>query len=201
MPQIFSGIAQGFEPLVLKDSQTPLIYIMPNEERARSLLLQLAVIAPSKRCHWLPAWDCLPYDRIGPSQDILNHRTTTLSALTQNTVDILVVSALGLLNRLPPASSLENRELYIKPNQDISMTSLIDTLSHGGYLRVDIVREAGEFAVRGIFWIYSHQQLTPPYALIFLATLSREFASLMRTVQTTTATLDHVILSPSTIST
>jgi transcription-repair coupling factor (superfamily II helicase) len=197
MSQIFSGIAQGFEPLFLRDIDTPVLYIMPSEERARSFMLQLAVIAPSKRCHWLPAWDCLPYDRIGPSQDILNQRTTTLSALIQGQVDVLVVSALSLLNRLPPASSLSHRDQTLRLNQEISMTSLIDTLSHGGYLRVDIVREAGEFAVRGDILDVFPATAEDPVRLDFFGDTLEKIRQFDAISQTTTATLEQVILSPS----
>lgn len=195
--QVFSGIAQGFDPLFLKDIASPVLYILPNEERARSFMLQFAVIAPSKRCHWLPAWDCLPYDRIGPSQDIINHRTTTLSTLIQGHVDILVVSALGLLNRLPPPASLSHREQHLKINQDMSMTSLIDSLSHGGYLRVDIVREAGEFAVRGDILDVFPATADHPVRLDFFGDTLEKIRQFDAISQTTTATLDHVILSPS----
>ncbi|MBX3486699.1 MAG: transcription-repair coupling factor [Candidatus Paracaedibacteraceae bacterium] len=197
MSPVFSGIAQGFEPLFLKDIKTPIVYITPNEERARFLMLQLAIVAPSRRCHWLPAWDCLPYDRIGPSQDIINHRTTTLSALVNNNVDILVVSALGLLNRLPPPSSLSNREINLHTSQEISMTSLIDSLNQSGYLRVDIVREAGEFAVRGDILDAFPATSEDPVRIDFFGDQIEKIRQFDALSQTTTKILDQITLSPS----
>ena len=195
--QPLSGIAQGFEAFVLKDTAHPIIYIAPSEDRARYLVQQLTIVAPKKKCQWLPAWDCLPYDRIGPSQDIMNHRTTTLSAVLTGDVDILVVSALGLLNRLPPQSSLENRGVTLTPGQDISMSALVEILMQGGYLRVDMVREAGEFAIRGdILDVFPATSDNPIRLDFFWDTLERirQFDALS---QTTTGTLDEIMVSPS----
>ncbi len=46
----------------------------------------LAVMAPGVVVLDLPAWDCLPYDRVSPNPEILARRMSTLAALAAGPV-------------------------------------------------------------------------------------------------------------------
>ncbi|MBW8310354.1 MAG: transcription-repair coupling factor [Candidatus Paracaedibacteraceae bacterium] len=200
--KIYSGIAVGFEPLVLREivhakTAHPLLYIAPTEDRAVQLTEQLKVVLPQPIIYYLPAWDCLPYDRIGPSQDVLTQRMQALSALATHQADIVVLSGQSLLQRVPPFSTLINRSLGLKIGQEASMFKLIESLTQGGYLRVETVREAGEFAVRGDILDIFPVVLEEPVRLDFFGDLIEKIRRFDAVNQTTIAPLDHVDLTPS----
>jgi transcription-repair coupling factor (superfamily II helicase) len=52
-----------------------------------------------------PAWDCLPYDRVGPSAGVAAQRMATLSRLARGWTKkpvLLVTRCRRLLQRVPP---------------------------------------------------------------------------------------------------
>ena len=66
-------------------------------------------MAPEVRCLTLPAWDCLPYDRVSPRPAIIGARLAALTALldgnrTRGTVVLTTVSA--ALQRVMPRETL-----------------------------------------------------------------------------------------------
>ncbi|MGB0795184.1 MAG: hypothetical protein ACPGU2_08585, partial [Candidatus Puniceispirillaceae bacterium] len=57
------------------------IYIARDDARMSSLIRSLEFIAPQIEALALPAWDCLPYDRVSPHPDIVSRRIVCLSRL------------------------------------------------------------------------------------------------------------------------
>lgn len=200
--KVYSGVAIGFDALVIRDRiqsglARPILYIVPNESRAVRLAAQLTILAPQSVVHYFPAWDCLPYDRIGPSHDVVTQRLLVLSDLASSQADCVVLSANSLLQRVPPLSSVTNRNLTLSPGQNLPMVPLIETLIHSGYLRVDTVREAGEFAVRGDILDVFPVGLDNPVRLDFFGDTLEKIRQFDALNQTTITTIDHVNLAPS----
>lgn len=158
--RLLSGVAQGYEPHVIQklwqqDKPKPTIYITPNEEQAEQLVQQLRFCLEDSKILFLPEWDCLPYDRVSPSQDVLGERhNTLLTILEQERTQeqegyIIVGSCNSILQRLAPKTSLEADFLQLFPGERYALSDVISYLSGKGYNRTETVREAGEFAIRG----------------------------------------------------
>lgn len=98
-----------------------------------------------------PQWDCLPYDRISPSSKILAERIETLSALLTlpKKSRLIITTPLGLIQRLPPQEYLSNQTITLETGHDYDQNSLIKHLTERGYERAEVVRKAGQYAVRG----------------------------------------------------
>ena len=109
--------------------------------------------APDADVLLLPAWDCLPYDRVPPRHDVMATRLATLSTLTRQDEiggpTLVVTTASAALQRLPPAEIITASHYSTRPGDTIDTSRLITFLTENGYLRTDTVREPGEFAVRG----------------------------------------------------
>lgn len=200
--KVYSGVAVGFEPFVIRtyiqaNKTSTIFYVVPSEDRALQLVAQLKVVLPDVSAYYFPAWDCLPYDRIGPSQDVLAQRMQVLSALAEGQADVVVLSGQGALHRVPPVSSVVNRNLALHTGQDLSMTTLVAHLSQSGYLRVETVREAGEFAVRGDILDVFPVSFADPIRLDFFGDHLEKIRRFDALNQTTIATIDHADLSPS----
>lgn len=162
IPKTLSGVAHGFEPLAIQSFwkhlntkiQPPLIYITSSQEQAQQLTQQLRIVLGKQtQILCLPEWDCLPYDRVSPSQDVLSERMNTLISLIERTdlssPLILVASCNSALQRLAPKGQMEGQTLTLNSGLKISFATLSAYLADKGYLRTDTVREAGEFAIRG----------------------------------------------------
>lgn len=155
-----TGISEGFEPFILQilhqkyPTRKHILYITPSMEKVDQLKQRLQAAFPNPlKILTFPEWDCLPYDRISPSQDITNERLQTLyelmSSPTDNTPILVLTSGTALIQRLPPRFSLEGQTLTLTKGKRIAFSEIITYLTHKGYHRTETVRESGEFAVRG----------------------------------------------------
>ncbi|WP_244631275.1 transcription-repair coupling factor [Aureimonas sp. ME7] len=113
----------------------------------------LRFVAPDLPVLTLPAWDCLPYDRVGPSSDAAARRLSAMSAIGALRRDphraIILTSANALLQKMPPRAVLEDETISAKASGRIAMDHIVKVLQRGGFERVTTVRDRGEFAVRG----------------------------------------------------
>jgi transcription-repair coupling factor (superfamily II helicase) len=158
-----TGVPEGMDSLVLgrialaestRASAAPLmIHVARDDRRLEALAAGIAFFAPSVKTLLFPAWDTVPYDRIGPQADIVARRITTLSRLALQTTrkdpTILLTTVNAILQRVPPRAFMRQALKPIAPGQRMDMNRLIQRLSHGGFTRSGSVMEAGEFAVRG----------------------------------------------------
>jgi transcription-repair coupling factor (superfamily II helicase) len=94
-------------------------------------------------------WETLPYDSFSPHQDIVSQRLAVLASLPDLTAGIVIASAPGLLQRLPPTDYVAARTLRLHTGQQLERQAFIDSLTAAGYIRVPQVTEHGEVAVRG----------------------------------------------------
>ena len=66
------GVADGFEAFALAAvageiaSDRPLIFVARDGQRLPAIAEALAFVDPGLPVLELPAWDCLPYDRVSP---------------------------------------------------------------------------------------------------------------------------------------
>ena len=97
----------------------------------------------------LPDRETLPYDVIAPQIELLSRRIDVLRRIGSQGRGILLCSIPCALHRLPPRSWLSGRSLILKQGQELPLQTLLKQLVDGGYRRVDVVREHGEFSLRG----------------------------------------------------
>jgi transcription-repair coupling factor (superfamily II helicase) len=159
---IQSGVPEGLDALVLArlveeaadgaQAQGLLVHIARDDRRMDELENQLRFFAPKVRVVPFPAWDTVPYDRVGPNADIVAKRITALSRLalsSRNEPVIVLTTVNAVLQRVPPRTFIRNSMKSISPGQRVDMNRLIQRLSLAGYTRTGTVMEQGEFAVRG----------------------------------------------------
>jgi len=157
----FTHTPEGYDALVLTQllrdvstSQKPgiLLHIARDDRRLDAMEKALAFFAPKTRIISLPAWDTVPYDRIGPNFEIVARRITALArlALRAGKEPMIVLTTVNaVVQRLPPRAFVRQAMRQIAPGQRIDMKRLIQRLQKGGYIRTGTVMEPGEFAVRG----------------------------------------------------
>ncbi|MDB5425943.1 MAG: transcription-repair coupling factor, partial [Phenylobacterium sp.] len=79
------GAPEGFDALVMADvvkaRKGLSVFVARDGSRMSAFADAFRFFAPNVEIVTFPAWDCLPYDRIGPSAGIAAQRMTTLSRL------------------------------------------------------------------------------------------------------------------------
>jgi len=132
-----------------------LVHIALDDIRVAELVDLLGFFAPDVKILNFPAWDCLPYDRVSPHNDVVAQRVATLSALLAWQDDktryprILLTTVNAALQKVMPRDAIKNAALYAKQGGRLNVNDLQSFLQSNGYMRTDTVREAGEYAIRG----------------------------------------------------
>ena len=153
------GVADGFEAFALSAiarqaaANAPLLFVARDGQRLPAIAEGLAFAAPELPVLQLPAWDCLPYDRVSPGADAAARRLEAMAGLAalrktpHRAVVLTTVNA--LLQRMPPVGFVSEAMFVARPGNRVDMKTLISRLEGNGFDRVGTVREVGEFAVRG----------------------------------------------------
>ncbi|MEM9144987.1 MAG: transcription-repair coupling factor [Pseudomonadota bacterium] len=129
----------------------PLIHVARDDARAAALTDTLGVFAPSLPVLPLPAWDCLPYDRVSPTPEIAAARMATLATLASgwDRPAIILTTLNAALQRVPTPKTLAEASFVAETDHVVSVEALIAWLSRMGFARASTVIEPGDFAVRG----------------------------------------------------
>jgi len=148
-------VADGFLPLLLADlaraSDKRLVYVATDDAAMQAIADAAPFFAPDLAVHRFPAWDCLPYDRAGPSMRVSADRLATLSALQAppGRGELILTTVAALTQRTLTPFRVRQLATTLAAGQRIDRDSLADLLVSNGFSRVDTVADQGEFAVRG----------------------------------------------------
>ncbi|THD63052.1 transcription-repair coupling factor [Phenylobacterium sp.] len=151
------GAPEGFDALVMADvvraRKGLTVFVARDGARLSAFAEAFRFFAPEVEVLIFPAWDCLPYDRIGPSAGIAALRMTTLSRLVDGADDktprLLMTTVPALLQRVPPQSSVKRAGYSAKVGNVVEIADLEAYFAINGYQRASTVSEKGEFAIRG----------------------------------------------------
>lgn len=143
-----------------------LVYIASDDGAAQKFLGGFRFFAPNTEVLRFPAWDCLPYDRLSPAGEIAATRLATLSALARRSVNdetiLVVTTASAIMQRTIPRNRILKLGFSAKPGQELDVETLQAYLIANGYNRAAIVREKGEYAMRGgVIDLYPPQSELP----------------------------------------
>lgn len=107
--------------------------------------------APGTDVIELPAWDCLPYDRVSPRRSLVGRRLAALGRLIEPTRGgrLIFTTVSALLQKVPPRAFLEGAGKELKSGTRIAPDELVRELERFGFNRIETVTEPGEYAVRG----------------------------------------------------
>ncbi|CAN7339240.1 transcription-repair coupling factor [Phenylobacterium sp. LjRoot219] len=151
------GAPEGFDALVMADvvkaRKGLSVFVARDAARLSAFADAFRFFASNVEVWTFPGWDCLPYDRIGPSAGVAAQRMATLSALAQvgdeKTPRLLVTTVPALLQRLPPIEAVKRASYSARAGNSVEIADLEAYFAVNGYQRASTVSERGEFAIRG----------------------------------------------------
>ena len=148
------GAPEGFDAtLVLRELArgTPVVHIARDDKRMEAMRTALAVAAPQAVVLELPAWDCLPYDRVSPNPELLARRMSTLAVLSSGLSGpfILLTTMSAATQRLPARDVMREASFAARVGDRVDEQQLRAFLTRMGFAPVSTVAEPGDFALRG----------------------------------------------------
>ena len=155
---LVSNAPEGVESVFLSqlwrsgggDRRGPILHVARDDAQMARICELLSFLSPSCQVATLPAWDCLPYDRVGPHRDIVARRIDTLTRLSDGpSTDVVVTTVNAAVQRVPPRSAFAGRSLAGRIGAPLGQEELRIFCVGNGYQRVETVSEPGEFALRG----------------------------------------------------
>src|SRR4051794_8753851 len=155
--------------------------------------------APEIEVVEIPAWDCLPYDRISPSAGIMAERLRALARLAAGPgrrKRLVLTTANAMVQKVPPPGRVRDAHLRARAGAQFDRDGMIGYLERNGYHRTGAVVEAGDYAVRGgLVDVFPSGQEQPVRLDFFGSTLEsiRTFDPL---TQRSVAKLDSLDLMP-----
>ena len=150
------GAPEGADALAISQAMTVrsglAVHVARDAARAAAIEASVSFFSPHVPVIRFPAWDCLPYDRMSPSPEVVATRMAALSALAAHngkTPLLLVTVVNAITQKVLSRELVETSSFSARPGAIVSMDELAVFLSENGYSRASTVREPGEFAVRG----------------------------------------------------
>ncbi len=186
-----------FAEAAVKRGQASL-YVARDDRHAMMAASAARFFVPKLDVVSLPAWDCLPYDRVSPSPGIAALRCASLAKIAgRGTAPMLVVTtAASLMQRVPPRSHMSAAAFVAKVGETVPVERIQAYLNINGYVRTSTVREPGEYSIRGgIVDIYP-AGMVEPVRLDFFGDELEAARYFDPETQRSTVTLKEIVLAP-----
>ncbi|MBU1173975.1 MAG: transcription-repair coupling factor [Alphaproteobacteria bacterium] len=175
-----------------------LVFVARDGRRMQRLVDVLPALLPGHPLLSLPAWDCLPYDRVSPNAVTLSARMNALARLADpaTTGAVLITSVNAIIQRLPPRDVVSGMSFSARAGAVVDSERLVAWAAGNGYLRVPTVREAGEYAVRGGIVDLFAAGSAAPLRFDFFGSTLETIRSFDPETQRSTGSLIEIALSP-----
>ena len=203
------NVPDGMQPVVFArlvedrlkaapEASAAAVFVARDGRRLQRMEDVLRAMLPGHLILTLPAWDCLPYDRVSPNGVTIAARMTTIAALTSGETRgaIVLTTVNALIQKLPPIDVVGGMGFAAKSGQVVDSNRLIEWASLNGYLRVPTVREQGEYAVRGGLVDLFPASMDTPLRFDFFGKSLETIRSFDPDTQRTTGSLPTIALAP-----
>ncbi len=150
--RVVAGVCPGARAVAvaaLADADAGTLAVVPSPRDAEELAAGLHLLFPELPCAVLPVEAVETYQGHTPPLGATAAIVHALLAAAAGAVRVLVAPARLLLYPLPDPRALAGRAVVVRPGDTIDPLALAARLAAGGYRRVEVVEEAGEFALRG----------------------------------------------------
>ncbi len=153
-----AGTPPGYDALVLGDLArkrrgAPVLFVARDEPHLNGFVEALGFFARDVELVRFPAWDCLPYDRMGPTPAVAAQRMAALHRLTGRSTAtsplIVATTAYAALQRVPPREVTTGGGYAARTGNDVDLAVLERYFLANGYARASTVTDRGEYAIRG----------------------------------------------------
>jgi transcription-repair coupling factor (superfamily II helicase) len=201
-PAIVWGAPEGWDAVLLARRATehkgPLLHIARDDTRMARLADLLGFFAPGLELLRLPAWDCLPYDRVSPNPEIVAERISTLARLLEPAAGprLVLTTINAAVQRVPPRNVFQGASRTLAVNTTVKPEELARFLEANGYGRAATVMEHGEYAQRGGIFDLFPAGRTEPVRIDFFGDTIESIRAFDPTTQRSAARVEKLAIRP-----
>jgi len=124
--------------------------VMPGDAAVDDFENALRLFHREPRCVSVyPSPSLSPYQDVAPSLGVVREEIRALGMLIDGASEVLIVPSRALFQRLPLPDAFRERIVRLAEGTDLDLRELLEKLVENGFVRTDLVGEAGEFAFRG----------------------------------------------------
>ena len=174
------------------------VYIAKDDRHALMALAAGRFFAPQLDIVYLPAWDCLPYDRVSPSPAIAAMRCASLARIASRSDRsmLVVTTASSLVQRLPPRAHMSLAAFVARVGERVAPEKVRAYLEINGYARTSTVREPGDYSIRGGIVDIFPAGMPEPVRLDFFGDELEGAKYFDPETQLSTAAVEEIVLAP-----
>ena len=153
--RLIAGAPEGFDAQVLADlvrAWGEVVFVARDDAALARRAEALAFFAPEVERLEIPAWDCLPFDRISPNPALVGRRVESFTRLIgdkRSLPRVVLTTVSAALQRIPARMIFAGTTLALDPGKHLSPEDVTAFLVRHGFGRTQTVMEPGEYAVRG----------------------------------------------------
>jgi transcription-repair coupling factor (superfamily II helicase) len=154
---LLAGVPEGYDGAVLgsmAEEAGAILFVARDDRRMTAVADAIRFFGVgSAECIQVPAWDCLPYDRVSPRADIMARRVDALTSLAERgaggapLVVLTTVAAIG--QRMVRPAQFAGARMGVSLKSGASRERITQYLEANNFQRTATVMEPGEYAVRG----------------------------------------------------
>jgi len=169
-PLSVHGVIEPAKAYVLaclaKTAGRPIVFVRaesaPLAQAEQDCRFFLARLAPGAGLAALAPLSDNPYFEVPPALDAVSSRMRLFRRLLATPPAIIITSLGGLLKPVPAPADMARLFLSLEVGSEADHDALLETLSHYGYTREDLIASPGEFAWRGgIVDVFSPGETNP----------------------------------------
>lgn len=185
-----------FYSKILEELRRPHLIILPKKKEAEKLLKELKFFLPDQKILEFPPYDISPFSGLSPHKEIISKRLSSLYALTNEKEAIVITSIEAIFMKTLPKKAFIDFLEYVEKEEEFDRNLLIKKLEEGGYQRVPIVEDIGDYAVRGaVVDIYS-PLYNNPVRLEFWGDFVESIRQFDPLTQRSIKQMDNIVLLP-----
>ncbi len=136
--------------LLKKEIERSFLIVTARAEEAKEFLEEIGFFWGKKGVLFFPPWEVSPFENLSFPRDITIQRLEVLLKLYQNSHSLVVIAPIkALMSRVIPQEVLRDYTWCLRVGEEVPREEFERKLVEGGYSRVPLVEEKGDFGVRG----------------------------------------------------
>ena len=148
-----TGLSGSSSAFMLKslvsNGRGPILAVTRDAESSGDLYDDLVCLIGEERVGHFPARQILPYDFRAPVGEIMGRRISTLAAILDKSLSVIVCPVRAILEPTLTVDQLKSNTLCLKCGEEADLDAIVEQLMKLGFRRVPNVEEVGDFALRG----------------------------------------------------
>lgn len=140
-------VSFGNKAWIVAQINNPVVFVCEGFDNQNKLKRQLECFNKKVETIFSLEYDTKPTNF--KTDENMQKLINSLCLLSQNKLDVLIVSPKVLLQRLPTLKQYKSNIITLKQNENYSFKEIINKLLQLNYQKVDLVEKQGQFAVRG----------------------------------------------------